>query len=1052
METRSRLAHETGRTALTQLVAILSFSVAVLVIGVALWRLNGPPAMPSNVPDWQHLRSVLTGSTLASSDVMGVASTIAWITLSYLVVSTLLRIVCEVAVRFSRGAAWGQTALRLSDAITLPPVRRLAQGVLGSALIISVWLRPSGVSAAGQPPMAAIAVAPPPGQVVQVGSPPVSVDRSVEARAAAISYTVQDGDSLWTIAARFYGDGSRYTTIFDANSGRTMSTGEVFSNPSLIRPGWILDIPPDADSPAPVIGTSVYRVQDGDSLWRIAEKVLGGGLRWTDIWELNKDRDMGDGSLFVDPGRIYAGWELDLPASASLNVPPATPVPTVVPTVTVAPPITAAPTIVQPTEHPQPTSRPIPIPNSGSNGHRLPSIPTPPAEPVLAAAAGLAAVGTIALVVRRQRSHASADRPALGGHRNTAGDASRVDLATRSLLVALRELQYDNARVLLIRESERQLEFAVDCAPGDADALAGSRFAIGRRLACVVAADIVSPTRVLLKLSRFHRLAGMMIDRGLAGGSEPLLVPVGASDGSILYLNLAAGGSVLLVGPIAETSRLVTAWLTSLRTLHQPDDLGFVKGGASLPEGLSALQADESTEPEARSIAGLAADLEEVIVQRQASAAPPAPVVAFASLSDDGLADLTRLDTVLHRGPETGVFTICLAQQPIEISNMVGARVTIGDEHPDELILLIRREPPIVLQRVEVRAQPLRPSAESNPAPTRRAEPILTDSQPAHDSEPETTFAIDAEQTEDPLPESVEPLLAEAAATEREAPISVPAAVFSSRQPALMVAEAAAPTTEVAKDHTTFDVRCFGPFQVLREGNEVGGWTIQKARELLAYLIARGGTRVTREEAADALWPEEAADQVGHLLSNAAYYARKTLRGALTSPNGRLLTISEQRYQLQPGAFRVDLDAFDAHLRRAESLEGSEALIEYERALSIYRSDFLAGEPFEWAEPFRRDYQRRFVTAAQQAGRLALECRDVGKAMEFYQAILDRDPIDEEAARSVMRCHAKLGDINGVRRVYKTLRDSLKHELEDDKAEPMPETVELFGELARRTS
>jgi two-component SAPR family response regulator len=46
----------------------------------------------------------------------------------------------------------------------------------------------------------------------------------------------------------------------------------------------------------------------------------------------------------------------------------------------------------------------------------------------------------------------------------------------------------------------------------------------------------------------------------------------------------------------------------------------------------------------------------------------------------------------------------------------------------------------------------------------------------------------------------------------------------------------------------------------------------------------------------------------------------------------------------------VDVDAFDAHLRRAEALEGLEALAEYERALSLYQSDFLGNEPYEWAE------------------------------------------------------------------------------------------------------
>jgi two-component SAPR family response regulator len=147
--------------------------------------------------------------------------------------------------------------------------------------------------------------------------------------------------------------------------------------------------------------------------------------------------------------------------------------------------------------------------------------------------------------------------------------------------------------------------------------------------------------------------------------------------------------------------------------------------------------------------------------------------------------------------------------------------------------------------------------------------------------------------------------------------------------------------------------------------------------------------------------------------------------------------------------FRADVDGFDAHLRRAESLSGVESLAEYERALAIYRGDFLAGEPYEWADVYRREYQRRFVAAAHKAANLATECRDFRKAIAFYEGVLARDAIDEEASRGLMRCYAKIGDTNGVRRLYKTLRDSLRRELEDEKAEPLPETTALFQELIR---
>jgi len=51
---------------------------------------------------------------------------------------------------------------------------------------------------------------------------------------AARTYTVVSGDSLWAIAERFYGDGSKYQVIADA-SGVT--------DPDLIQPGQVLTIP-----------------------------------------------------------------------------------------------------------------------------------------------------------------------------------------------------------------------------------------------------------------------------------------------------------------------------------------------------------------------------------------------------------------------------------------------------------------------------------------------------------------------------------------------------------------------------------------------------------------------------------------------------------------------------------------------------------------------------------------------------------------------------------------------------------------------------------------
>lgn len=52
----------------------------------------------------------------------------------------------------------------------------------------------------------------------------------------AESYTVKSGDSLWNIAKKYYGDGSKWQKIYDANKSKIKS-------PSLIYPGQVFTIP-----------------------------------------------------------------------------------------------------------------------------------------------------------------------------------------------------------------------------------------------------------------------------------------------------------------------------------------------------------------------------------------------------------------------------------------------------------------------------------------------------------------------------------------------------------------------------------------------------------------------------------------------------------------------------------------------------------------------------------------------------------------------------------------------------------------------------------------
>ncbi len=64
----------------------------------------------------------------------------------------------------------------------------------------------------------------------------VTTNNTAASKPSGQNYTVKSGDCLWNIAKKYYGNGSKYTTIYNANRDK-------IKNPNLIYPGQVLWIP-----------------------------------------------------------------------------------------------------------------------------------------------------------------------------------------------------------------------------------------------------------------------------------------------------------------------------------------------------------------------------------------------------------------------------------------------------------------------------------------------------------------------------------------------------------------------------------------------------------------------------------------------------------------------------------------------------------------------------------------------------------------------------------------------------------------------------------------
>lgn len=137
---------------------------------------------------------------------------------------------------------------------------------------------------------------------------------SSRAAEATTDYVVKRGDSLWRIAERLLGDGTRYPEI------ATLNTDVLGARPDFITPGTVLRVPdvrPPGAQPA-----DGYVVRDGDTLWDIASRQLGDPHRYREIFELSRDTVQPDGDQMSDPDVIRTGWILTLPGQTSAATAP----------------------------------------------------------------------------------------------------------------------------------------------------------------------------------------------------------------------------------------------------------------------------------------------------------------------------------------------------------------------------------------------------------------------------------------------------------------------------------------------------------------------------------------------------------------------------------------------------------------------------------------------------------------------------------------------------------------------------------------------------------
>jgi DNA-binding SARP family transcriptional activator len=220
-----------------------------------------------------------------------------------------------------------------------------------------------------------------------------------------------------------------------------------------------------------------------------------------------------------------------------------------------------------------------------------------------------------------------------------------------------------------------------------------------------------------------------------------------------------------------------------------------------------------------------------------------------------------------------------------------------------------------------------------------------------------------------------------------------------------------------------FDVRVGG------QSVPVAAWQSRKARDLVRILVARRGRVVPREELAELLWPGEDVSRTAHRLSVLLSIVRTVLDPDRSRPDPLVLA-DRTGVALDSAGVRVDVDDFLADVaygcRLYERGDSAGA-----RSILVAAQQSYVGEPFDdepypdWTAAMREQARAAHLRAHRTLAYLARAAHAPDEAAAHLLAILEHDPYDEDAHRTLVAVLSGAGRHGEAMRARQRYRDAM---------------------------
>ncbi|GLY68741.1 hypothetical protein Atai01_53600 [Amycolatopsis taiwanensis] len=782
-----------------------------------------------------------------------------------------------------------------------------------------------------------------------------------------------------------------------------------------------------------------------DSLWRIAQRRLGDGDRWPEIWALNQGSTQPGGRVLTNPNLIHPGDTLRLPAAATAPPAPAPPP-------TSPGPEPTAPTPINQPAPPPPTTPTPPQPSPPTARHdvhnpaeqRTGGAVTSATGEVFVSLALAAAVSALLVLARRRRQ--ARYRPGSG---RRGDDLPVAPVVYQLRLAHLRAQHHREDAALAGGDDVAQEEHEQPDEPVSAAASRAHTDASGEEV-------LRSEQRLHVLAARSRRVVGattsaepaspqsvvdIAIDAPAHHGDKPTTSPA-LGEGAQVALDLARVHGLGLVGPggyAAARALLLTTLTTGAAEGSPPSVLVPAPDLARL----LGVPTSAATVPDAITVV---ADLETALTALDSGTlAPPRPTVLIATPPQQA-DQQARLQHLLDNQAQTGLTALLLGQWRAGVTAYITAAGIISATDPglgeplrgtraftvpdtatrDLLAFLHTTQHPKNAPRVTGDTHP--DTAPDGDMPASHS-PVLARNGPSHTEDAEG--GADRLEITSASPEPVPPTATSGERAGNRCAVPPPTGAGPGARVPLALTVFGAPALHWRPDPSRpHDLR------------DLSGDFSARLVELLVFLAVHPNG-VSRDGIVDALWPDDPPRNPGSVLRTVLSRIRRALATATHGAVSELVVAEHGQYQLDPAVVEVDYWAFaDAVTRRRTATTPLGRTDAYEAIVARYGGLLANGLDREWLVAAREATRRDALDAVAGLARARVET-DPDYTLDLLETARAFDPHNELLYRDIMRLQHALGRHDAISRTLTLLQTRLS----EIDTTPTADTVDLARRL-----